>query len=33
MKQQAPRLAVSLLGRRVPEEWREFLLGDLEEEF
>ncbi|HET6955485.1 MAG TPA: ADOP family duplicated permease [Vicinamibacterales bacterium] len=33
MKQQAPRLAVSLLGRRVPEEWREFVLGDLEEEF
>ena len=33
MKSGAPRLARSLLARRLPSEWREFVLGDLEEEF
>nr|MDQ3069429.1 ABC transporter permease [Acidobacteriota bacterium] len=28
-----PRLAVSLLHRRLPAEWRDFVLGDLSEEF
>ena len=28
-----PRLAVWLLARRVPPEWRDFVIGDLEEEF
>ena len=28
-----PRLAVRLLARRLPGAWREFVLGDLEEEF
>jgi putative ABC transport system permease protein len=28
-----PRLAVWLLTRRVPPEWRDFVLGDLQEEF
>ncbi|HWK08699.1 MAG TPA: ABC transporter permease [Vicinamibacterales bacterium] len=30
---QPPRLATRLLLRRVPERWREFVVGDLEEEF
>jgi predicted permease len=33
MTHRAPRLAVSLLARRLSGEWREFVLGDLEEEF
>jgi putative ABC transport system permease protein len=33
MRHQAPRLALSLLARRLSGEWREFVLGDLEEEF
>src|SRR6185295_326620 len=28
-----PRLAVWLLTHRIADEWREFVLGDLEEEF
>jgi len=28
-----PRLAVSLLTRRLSDDWREFIVGDLEEEF
>jgi len=33
MMPQPPRLAWQLLARRVPAPWREFVLGDLEEEF
>src|SRR6202023_512404 len=33
MSVRPPRLAVWLLTRRVSAEWREFVLGDLEEEF
>jgi hypothetical protein len=28
-----PRLALALLARRLPAEWRDFVIGDLEEEF
>ena len=28
-----PRLASWLLGRRLPDEWRDFVAGDLDEEF
>jgi putative ABC transport system permease protein len=30
---EAPRFALWLLSRRVPAEWRDFVLGDLQEEF
>ena len=33
MKAGPPRLAVWLLARRLSSEWRDFVLGDLEEEF
>jgi putative ABC transport system permease protein len=33
MRVHPPRLAVSLLAKRLPTEWRELVLGDLEEEF
>ena len=33
MNRRPPSLAVWLLTRRVPSEWRDFVLGDLEEEF
>ena len=33
MRYDVPRLALALLTRRLPAEWRDFVLGDLEEEF
>jgi putative ABC transport system permease protein len=33
MRDDLPRLAVSLLTRRLSAQWRDFVLGDLEEEF
>jgi predicted permease len=33
MTPETPRLAVRLLSWRLPDEWRDFVLGDLEEEF
>ena len=33
MRARPPRLAVALLSRRIPSEWRDFVLGDLAEEF
>ena len=33
MMSSPPRLAVWLLSRRLSPEWRDFVLGDLEEEF
>ena len=33
MKASPPRLAMWLLSQRLPETWRDFVLGDLEEEF
>ena len=33
MSARPPRLAAALLAWRLPREWREFVLGDLEEEF
>jgi hypothetical protein len=31
MTPETPRLAVRLLSWRLPDEWRDFVLGDLEE--
>ena len=33
MRHDPPRVAMRLLGLRLPPEWRDFVLGDLEEEF
>ena len=33
MTEQLPRVVIWLLTRRLAGEWREFVLGDLEEEF
>ena len=33
MSTQLPRVAAQLLALRLPAEWRDFVLGDLEEEF
>jgi hypothetical protein len=33
VRRDPPRLALALLARRLPAEWRDFVIGDLEEEF